>query len=155
MDAKPCPTETQQKRCKSMPCFPAISLSLSLAPFEKLRRSRISWIPLGGYFLNKGSQFFVAREMFPGLRNFAPANQPSPQPFTQFLSKSRKRCISAFKQIKKRSDSVLGQRDIECTRASTGAWCGGFFQSTTQPTKCDVLYGLRGVWQSPRSCKLL
>jgi hypothetical protein len=30
-----------------------------------------------------------------------------------------------------------------------------FFQPTTQPTKRDVLYDLRGVWQSPRACKLL
>ena len=29
------------------------------------------------------------------------------------------------------------------------------YQPTTQPTKCDVLYGLRVFWQSPRSCKLL
>ena len=29
------------------------------------------------------------------------------------------------------------------------------FEPTTQPTKCDVLYDLRGVWQSPRSCKFL
>jgi hypothetical protein len=49
-------------------------------PFEKLRRSRISWIPLGGYLLKKDSQLFVARETFPSLCNFAPANQPSPQP---------------------------------------------------------------------------
>jgi len=26
-----------------------------------------------------------------------------------------------------------------------------FFQPTTQPTECDVLYDLRGVWQSPFS----
>ena len=25
-------------------------------------------------------------------------------------------------------------------------------QPTTQPTKCDVLYDLRGVWQSPHVC---
>jgi hypothetical protein len=25
-----------------------------------------------------------------------------------------------------------------------------FFQPTTQPTECDVLYDLRVVWQSPR-----
>jgi hypothetical protein len=30
-----------------------------------------------------------------------------------------------------------------------------FFQPTTQPTNCDVLYGLLVFWQSPRSCKLL
>jgi len=29
------------------------------------------------------------------------------------------------------------------------------FQPTTQPTEYDVLYDLRGVWQSPRSCMLL
>jgi hypothetical protein len=29
------------------------------------------------------------------------------------------------------------------------------FQPTTQPTECDVLYDLRGVWQSPRPCMLL
>jgi len=28
-----------------------------------------------------------------------------------------------------------------------------FFQPTTQPTKTYVLYDLRVVWQSPRSCK--
>jgi len=35
------------------------------------------------------------------------------------------------------------------------AWCVSFFQPTTQPTTCDVLYDFRAVWQSPRSCKLL
>jgi len=25
-----------------------------------------------------------------------------------------------------------------------------FFQPTTQPTKCDVLYDFRVLWQSPR-----
>ncbi len=30
-----------------------------------------------------------------------------------------------------------------------------FFQPTTQPTNCDVLYDLQVFWQSPRSCKLL
>ena len=29
------------------------------------------------------------------------------------------------------------------------------FQPTTQPTISVVLYDLRGVWQSPRACKLL
>ena len=29
-----------------------------------------------------------------------------------------------------------------------------FFQPTTQPTTCDVLYDFRVFWQSPRSCKL-
>jgi len=28
-----------------------------------------------------------------------------------------------------------------------------FFQPTTQPTTLDILYDLRGIWQSPRSCK--
>ena len=35
-----------------------------------------------------------------------------------------------------------------------GAILARNFQPTTQPTKCDVLYDLRGVWQSPRVCKL-
>jgi hypothetical protein len=29
------------------------------------------------------------------------------------------------------------------------------FQSTTQPTKCDVLDDFRVLWQSPRFCMLL
>jgi hypothetical protein len=32
---------------------------------------------------------------------------------------------------------------------------GQIFQPTTQPTKNDVLYGLRVSWQSPRFCKFL
>src|ERR1700722_7135034 len=35
----------------------------------------------------------------------------------------------------------------------TGAEFVDFFQPTSPPTTCDVLYDFRVVWQSPRSCK--
>src|SRR6266481_3883513 len=46
-------------------------------------------------------------------------------------------------------NGVLGNECGGCSES------GDFFQPTTQPTTCDVLYDSRVFWQSPRSCKLL
>jgi hypothetical protein len=45
--------------------------------------------------------------------------------------------------------SVLRRSGVDFTESVD------FFQPTTQPTTCNVLYDFRVVWQSPRSCKLL
>src|SRR6266851_766164 len=44
--------------------------------------------------------------------------------------------------------------EVEKFKNRTMASAVGIFQPTTQPTIRVVLYGLRVVWQSPRSCKL-
>jgi hypothetical protein len=62
--------------------------------------SHTSWAPSGGYFLKQISQLLTISEMFPSFRNFASANEPSPQPFTERLPKGRRRHLPAFQQIK-------------------------------------------------------
>ncbi len=50
---------------------------------------------------------------------------------------------------------ILGSRIFRSATMKIAAVLGqepdaANFQPTTQPTNCDVLYDLRGVWQSPR-----
>ena len=54
----------------------------------------------GGYFLKNGSQVLAIREMFPSLCNFASANEPSTEPFTERLPKNRRRHLDTPEQNK-------------------------------------------------------
>src|SRR5258708_40049388 len=40
-------------------------------------------------------------------------------------------------------------------KVDSRAWVLPQIRAIFQPTKCDLLYDLRCVWQSPRACKLL
>jgi hypothetical protein len=81
-------------------------------PFEKLRLSRTSWAPSGGYFLKQISQLLTISEMFPRSRNFASANEPSTESFTECLPKGRKRHFSTCEQIKNCSHSLCYPRSV-------------------------------------------
>jgi hypothetical protein len=58
--------------------LPGNILKSVLQCFERLRLSRTSWAPSGGYSLKQISQLLTFSETFPGLCDFASANEPSP-----------------------------------------------------------------------------